>query len=80
MGNRFTVDLTGIKLSEGQKKEINSAIQKAVMGELAKIDTKGNSLAPLNGYPWGPKGPILWGIIARPFNIKELKPEMLSGM
>jgi hypothetical protein len=60
--NQFVVDLGPVKLSEGQRKSINAAIQGAVVGELAKVNT-GNRivLLPLAKF----RGPILDGIVAR---------------
>lgn len=37
MSNRFVVDLTGVKLSKEQSKQIEANIQKAVIGSLADL-------------------------------------------
>lgn len=72
--NVFTVDLGNVKLSDTQRKEINAAIQTSVTGVLAKTGISNEIvLFPLNRFP---KGPILWGIIARPwknFDIKSIE-------
>ena len=81
--NHFIVDLGNLSLSDLQKKSINAAIQRAVAGELANMETSHEvALFPRNGralkFP-GPieggkfPGPILWGIIARPFDEKWAK-------
>lgn len=74
--NQFVVDLGDMKLTEEQKININAAIQKAVTGQLAHLGNSSKiALFPVGGT--GPKfpGPILWGIIARPWKdqwVKEL--------
>jgi hypothetical protein len=61
--NQFIVDLGTIKLTDDQTLRINSAIQKAVAGELATFNvTKKIALFPISKFP---KGPILNGIILR---------------
>ncbi len=63
--NVFTVDLGNLKLSDAQRKEINAAVQTAVTGVLAKTGvSSGTILFPINKWP---RGPIIWGIIARPW-------------
>jgi len=63
--NVFTVDLGNLKLSDAQRKEINAAVQTAVTGVLAKTGaSNGTVLFPINRWP---RGPIIWGIIARPW-------------
>jgi hypothetical protein len=37
MSNRFVVDLTGVKLTKDQSKQIEANIQKAVIGSLADL-------------------------------------------
>lgn len=79
-GNQFVVDLGSISLNDAQKRAINSAIQKAVAGELANLDTTTQlAIFPRLGgkgikfpgtlYP----GPIIWGIIAMPLDEQLLK-------
>jgi len=71
--NVFTVDLGNMKLSAEQRNEINAAVQTAVTGVLAKSGVSNKQvLFPINRWP---KGPILWGLIARPwdkFNINDV--------
>ena len=70
--NQFIVDLGELTLSDDQRKSINAAIQKAVAGELANIDT-GQQIAifPRTGaVGYRIPGPILWGIIAKPVDEK----------
>ena len=74
--NVFTVDLGDMRLTDAQRKELNSAIQTAVTSTLAKSPLGQRSvLFPINKWP---KGPIIWGIIIRPWetfgigSIKEL--------
>lgn len=66
----FTVDLGTMELSDDQKMEINTAIQTAVTGVLAKSGAKTTStvLFPINNFP---RGPIIWGFVAR--NLKDLR-------
>lgn len=65
---QFVVDLGSMKLTDQQKKSINAAVQKAVVGELATISSSSRlALFPIGGkggtrFP----GPIIWGIIVRP--------------
>jgi hypothetical protein len=72
--NVFTVDLGDLRLSDAQRKEINSAIQTAVTSTLAKSAIGQRTvLFPINKWP---KGPIIWGIIVRPwdkFDINNLQ-------
>lgn len=74
--NVFTVDLGNLKLTDAQRKEINAAVQTAVTGVLANSGVSSRTvLFPVNKWP---KGPIIWGIIVRPwneFNITEY-PQM----
>ena len=71
--SKFTVDLGEIKLSEDQVQNINAAIQKAVAGELAKVNpARQIVLIPVNANP-RLKGNIIIGIIAREFNEDRLK-------
>ncbi len=64
--NVFTVDLGEMKLTEAQRQEINGAVQSAVTGVLARNKLgKGLVLFPVDKWP---KGPIIWGIIARPWD------------
>jgi len=44
-GERFVAQIDGVSLPEGVKQEIEAAIEKAVMAEIAKIDTKGDMVA-----------------------------------
>lgn len=71
--NVFTVDLGNMKLTDAQRKEINASVQTAVTGVLAKTGvSSGSVLFPINRWP---RGPIVWGIIARPwkdFGINDL--------
>ena len=70
--NIFTVDLGNLKISVDQRNKINAAVQTAVTGVLAKTGISNKVvLFPINRWP---KGPIIWGIIARPwddFGIKD---------
>lgn len=57
--NKFTVDLGKLKLSEDQLNHINSAIQKAVAGELAQFSLREQILLipvtqsiNIQRYPW----------------------------
>jgi hypothetical protein len=73
--SKFTVDLGEVKLSEDQIQNINAAIQKAVAGELAKVNpAKQIVLIPVNARP-AVKGNIniIIGIIAREFNEERQK-------
>ena len=64
--NQFTVDLGDLKLDDKQRLRINSAIQKAVTGELASLNLrKSPVLIPINKFP---NLPIWYGIIARDFD------------
>lgn len=64
--NVFTVDLGNMKLSAEQRNEINAAVQTAVTGTLAKTGISNKMVFfPINRWP---KGPILWGLIARPWD------------
>ncbi|HEX7903846.1 MAG TPA: hypothetical protein VF487_08205 [Chitinophagaceae bacterium] len=64
--NQFVVDLGNLSLSSAQRKSLNAAIQGAVTNELARFKlTKRIVLIPVDKWP---KGPILDGIIARPFD------------
>ena len=68
--NSFTVDLGSLKISDQQRTSINSAIQKAVAGELANIgQVQKIVLVPVNDWKIGP---IINGIIARDLT-KELE-------
>ena len=61
--NTFTVDLGNLKISDAQRQNINSAIQKAVSNELASISNLGRiGLVPITKWIGGP---IINGIIAR---------------
>ncbi len=71
--SKFTVDLGEIKLSEDQVQNINAAIQKAVAGELAKVNpARQIVLIPVNANP-RLKENIIIGIIAREFNEERQK-------
>lgn len=60
--NKFTVDLGSIKLTDQQKSNINTAIQKAVSAELAHVLQTGKIvLVPVRKWI---KGPIIDGIVA----------------
>ena len=63
--NQFKVDLGDLNLTDAHRQRINSAIQKAVAGELATIggSLKRYVLIPVDQIP---KWPILYGIIVRP--------------
>jgi hypothetical protein len=71
--NKFIVDLGELKLTDDQRKNINAAIQDAVTGELADVET-GNQLVllPETGIGSASRlpGHIIYGIIARPFDEK----------
>jgi hypothetical protein len=73
--NQFVVDLGAVKLTDAQRLSINTAIQQAVVGQLAGINT-GNKIAllPISKFP---KGPILNGIVARDLGAKF--NEILNG-
>jgi len=61
--NQFIVDLGDVKLTPVQVERMNAAIQKAVAGQLASINQKGQlALYPITKFP---KGPIINGIYAR---------------
>lgn len=81
--NIFTVDLGGISLTDKEHDEINAAIQKAVTGVLANIKSSSKTvLFPINHWP---KGPILAGLIARPWeklklNVDDLKSKDLQDI
>jgi hypothetical protein len=69
--NKFEVDLGTLELTEDQKTAINSAIQQAVTGELAKMNLKSRLvLIPISHFPFGG---ITMGFIAREPNDKLLK-------
>lgn len=75
--NVFTVDLGELKLTDAQRQEINGAIQSAVTGLLARNKLSSKSiLFPINKWP---KGPIIWGIIARPWDRFKINPVELFG-
>ncbi|MGO4290216.1 hypothetical protein [Chitinophaga sp. RAB17] len=66
--NKFVVDLGDLKLTDEQRHKINSAIQKAVTGELAGISAGNvarNVLIPVSHWP---HSPIIWGFILRDFD------------
>lgn len=64
--NQFTVDLGDMKLDDQQRQQINASIQKAVSGELARLNVSRKAvLIPVNKFP---KFPILWGIIIRDYD------------
>ena len=66
--NTFTVDLGNVQLTAQHREAINGAIQKAVTGELAKINLK-SQIVLIPAAIWI-KGHILNGIIVRPVNEK----------
>lgn len=66
--NQFSVDLGSLKLTDDERHRINSAIQKAVAGELATISTVAKSKIVLVPVHHWPNWPIYWGIIARPID------------
>jgi hypothetical protein len=71
---QFIVDLGDIQLTDEQKTSINAAIQKAATAQLAQIGNSSRlALFPIGGH--GPKfpGPIIWGIIARPWKDQWIK-------
>jgi hypothetical protein len=71
--NIFTVDLGDMKLTDAQRAEINGAIQAAVTNTLARSGAgTRNLLFPVNKWP---KGPIWWGIIARPIDVFKITEE-----
>jgi len=61
---QFKVVLDSMKLDARQEARINGAIQKAVLAELATVDTRGD-LASVIKY-----GPELKGLIAYPVDMK----------
>lgn len=64
--NQFVVDLGTLKLTDEEHQRINAAIQKAVVGELATVNTSNRfALFPLRRFTIGP---ILDGIVARDLN------------
>jgi hypothetical protein len=64
--NEFVVDLGTLKLSDEQRKNINSAIQKAVAGELANLSlTERFVMVPGSPTSRFPGWPHLYGIVAR---------------
>lgn len=68
--NQFTVDLGTMKLSDDQKARINSAIQKAVAGELTGLGLSERVvLIPANKWKTG-LGPIINGIVIRQLDEK----------
>jgi hypothetical protein len=72
--NVFTVDLGPLKLTDEQKNHINSAIQKAVAGQLAEISLSQRMvLIPLNNQTRIPGKLIINGIIARSIEIPQLE-------
>jgi len=63
--NKFMVDFGELKLTDDQRRKINSSIQKVASEELANIhgeDKTRNVLIPVNNWP---HFPILWGLIIR---------------
>jgi hypothetical protein len=69
--NIFTVDLGKIKLSEDQRHNINSAIQKAVAGELARFDLREQIvMIPVTSKLNIGRYPYIRGFIADIFNEK----------
>jgi len=72
--NKFTVDLGDLKLSAEHVTNINAAIQKAVAGELAKINPERQIvLIPVSPRPSPKLKFIINGIIAREFSQENLK-------
>jgi hypothetical protein len=65
--NVFTVDLGSLTLTDAQRHKINSAIQRAVAGEVAEISISQRLiLIPVSSELKFPgRGPIINGIIAR---------------
>lgn len=65
--NQFVVSLGDIELTDAQRINIDNAIQKAVLKEIARIDNSKDfkvvrpPLGPIK--PGGPKWPFPWGII-----------------
>ncbi len=68
--NQFTVDLGTMRLSEDQRTRINSAIQKAVAGELTGLGLSERVvLIPASKWKNG-IGPIINGIVIRQLDEK----------
>ena len=65
--NILTVDLSGLKLPAAALDQIERAVQKAVLLELATID----SAPPLHVQMTRPKGPVIPGLGTRGIIIKE---------
>ena len=64
--NEFVVDLGTLKLSDDQRKSINSAIQKTVAGELANLSlTERFIMIPGSPTSRLPGWPHIYGITAR---------------
>ncbi len=71
--NKFTVDLGNLTLNDDQCQSINAAIQKAVTGELAKVNLKKHIvLIPIKSLPINGNGHTS-GIIARYIDDKQIK-------
>jgi hypothetical protein len=76
MENQFIVDLGTIKLTEAQRASMNSAIQKAVAGELANVaGSERIAMIPANKWKKG-LGPIINGIIIRQLSEQVFKEAM----
>jgi hypothetical protein len=70
--NQFTVDLGTMKLSAEDRAQINGAIQKAVAGEVSRLNIASRIvLIPISTK--FPGGVITNGIIARPIDEKIFK-------
>ncbi|HVI49418.1 MAG TPA: hypothetical protein VM802_31420 [Chitinophaga sp.] len=70
--NKFVVDLGDLKLTDEQRQKINSAIQKAVTGELAILangTTTRSVFIPINKWPHPP----IWGFVIRDFDKVVIK-------
>lgn len=61
-GERFVAQIDGLAIPPGKKTEIEQAIEKAVMAEIAKLDTRGDFVAtpfaPIKAFGAGHGGHI----------------------
>ena len=74
--NQFVVDMGKVKLTDEQAQRINTAIQKAVAGEIAHLNLKEHiALIPVNNKPFGP---IIRGIIVQVAAFEKLN-ELAGG-
>ena len=78
--NKFVVDLGKLELTDEQTKNMNAAIQKAVVGELGKIKLPKDVIF-LPGYPTKKPG-FIHGILVREFApaYKGIAEELGEGL